>query len=554
MRLVPGYDPYLLGYRRRDLAVDPGMPGHPPRWRRPAPGHPGRWQAAGNVEDGPPPGTTRRRPRPFGALVGVAPQLEAESRTWPGSGRGPGSKAQLDQACGTWAVDLSKSWQRSWRRWRRRRPQPAGGRPAGQRGNLLLGDQHRLGRSLRADRAHTLPPCALPGRDDLVAMLGRGEPGTGWGGTAGSYCSWASPAWSSLPVPGAALYRPERDPSGPRAPGHRRLAPLIAARPAPRRQPPSSAGGRSRPHLGLLDWNGQQHGHHRPRGHDALVAVPSSAGGSPPTGVVGHCPPPCWGSLLLAAMIWVAGHAPSWPEVAAIVYIIPHRRRLPVVECRRAPGLQRGHGLYNTLPLYGALLSSLFLGRQLSLAHLVAGGLIVGRAVWAVAQARHPAAGTGRCSRTVRTGMPSACRPAQDRRAPTGLARDRRAPARPCRDASAAGRGTAEPAQPRDRRAPAQPCGTAERCSARTAEPAGLPGPSVPARPSRRAPARLRTSSACSARRFRQWSIDNATAVGPRATFDIPALVKYAGIYSGGTRQRAGGPAPDWRRFENGTG
>lgn len=79
VRLVPGYDPYLLGYRRRDLAVDPEHA----RAIHPGGGvlHPailvdgraaGTWKPA------------RRRGRldvtlqPFDALDGVAPQLEAE--------------------------------------------------------------------------------------------------------------------------------------------------------------------------------------------------------------------------------------------------------------------------------------------------------------------------------------------------------------------------------------------------------------------------------------------------------------------------------------------
>lgn len=79
VRLVPGYDPYLLGYRRRDLAVDPGHA----KAIHPGGGvlHPAilvDGRAAGTWK------TARRRGRldvvlrPFGALVGVAPQLEAE--------------------------------------------------------------------------------------------------------------------------------------------------------------------------------------------------------------------------------------------------------------------------------------------------------------------------------------------------------------------------------------------------------------------------------------------------------------------------------------------
>lgn len=79
VRLVPGYDPYLLGYRTRDLAVDPEHA----RQIHPGGGvlHPailvdgraaGTWKA------------TRRRDRanvalqPFAALDDVAPQLRAE--------------------------------------------------------------------------------------------------------------------------------------------------------------------------------------------------------------------------------------------------------------------------------------------------------------------------------------------------------------------------------------------------------------------------------------------------------------------------------------------
>lgn len=38
---------------------------------------------------------------------------------------------------------------------------------------------------------------------------------------------------------------------------------------------------------------------------------------------------------------------------------------------------------YNTLPLYGALLSALFLGESLTLTHLIGGGLIVAAGLWA---------------------------------------------------------------------------------------------------------------------------------------------------------------------------
>ena len=38
---------------------------------------------------------------------------------------------------------------------------------------------------------------------------------------------------------------------------------------------------------------------------------------------------------------------------------------------------------YNTLPLYGALLSALFLGEELTPAHWIGGGLIVAAGLWA---------------------------------------------------------------------------------------------------------------------------------------------------------------------------
>lgn len=79
VRLVPGYDPYLLGYRHRDLAVDPEHA----RAVHPGGGvlHPAilvDGRAAGTWK------TARRRGRrdvslqPFAALDGLAPQLEAE--------------------------------------------------------------------------------------------------------------------------------------------------------------------------------------------------------------------------------------------------------------------------------------------------------------------------------------------------------------------------------------------------------------------------------------------------------------------------------------------
>ncbi len=46
---------------------------------------------------------------------------------------------------------------------------------------------------------------------------------------------------------------------------------------------------------------------------------------------------------------------------------------------------------YNTLPLYGALLSALFLGERLTLAHAIGGGLIVAAGLWAGWHARRPA-------------------------------------------------------------------------------------------------------------------------------------------------------------------
>jgi drug/metabolite transporter (DMT)-like permease len=38
---------------------------------------------------------------------------------------------------------------------------------------------------------------------------------------------------------------------------------------------------------------------------------------------------------------------------------------------------------YNTLPLYGALLGTLFLAESIGLAHLLGGALIIGGGLWA---------------------------------------------------------------------------------------------------------------------------------------------------------------------------
>lgn len=79
VRLVPGYDPYLLGYRRRDLAVDP---------EHARAVHPGGGVLHSTIlVDGRAAATwktARRRGRldvslqPFATLDGLAPQLEAE--------------------------------------------------------------------------------------------------------------------------------------------------------------------------------------------------------------------------------------------------------------------------------------------------------------------------------------------------------------------------------------------------------------------------------------------------------------------------------------------
>jgi len=105
--------------------------------------------------------------------------------------------------------------------------------------------------------------------------------------------------------------------------------------------------------------------------------------------------------FLLAAMVWEWQAMPpqlSPKLVAAIVYI-GISPTVVGVRSWNAGGRRLGSSgamvFYNTLPLYGVLLSSLFLGEQLSLTHLVGGGLIVGGGLWAARpQARaRPAAG-----------------------------------------------------------------------------------------------------------------------------------------------------------------
>jgi drug/metabolite transporter (DMT)-like permease len=45
---------------------------------------------------------------------------------------------------------------------------------------------------------------------------------------------------------------------------------------------------------------------------------------------------------------------------------------------------------YNTLPLYGALLGTLFLGESIGLAHLLGGVLIIGGGLWAARGSQAP--------------------------------------------------------------------------------------------------------------------------------------------------------------------
>jgi drug/metabolite transporter (DMT)-like permease len=93
--------------------------------------------------------------------------------------------------------------------------------------------------------------------------------------------------------------------------------------------------------------------------------------------------------LLLLAATWEVQAFPVAPRPAlilAIVYIGVAPTVIGFLAWNagvRRLGPSGAMMFYNTLPLYGALLGSLFLGESIGLAHLLGGALIIGGGVWA---------------------------------------------------------------------------------------------------------------------------------------------------------------------------
>jgi drug/metabolite transporter (DMT)-like permease len=93
--------------------------------------------------------------------------------------------------------------------------------------------------------------------------------------------------------------------------------------------------------------------------------------------------------FLLGAMIWEWQALPLYltPRLLmAIIYIGIAPTVVGFLSWNagvRRLGSSGAMVFYNTLPLYGVLLSSVFLGEELGAAHLLGGGLIVGGGLWA---------------------------------------------------------------------------------------------------------------------------------------------------------------------------
>jgi drug/metabolite transporter (DMT)-like permease len=93
--------------------------------------------------------------------------------------------------------------------------------------------------------------------------------------------------------------------------------------------------------------------------------------------------------LLLLAAIWevrMTGLLPSPRLILPLVYIGVAPGVVGLLSWNagvRRLGASGAMVFYNTLPLYGALLGSLFLGEAIGMSHLLGGGLIVGGGLWA---------------------------------------------------------------------------------------------------------------------------------------------------------------------------
>ena len=124
--------------------------------------------------------------------------------------------------------------------------------------------------------------------------------------------------------------------------------------------------------------------------------------------------------FLLAAMAWEWRSMPprlSPGLILAVVYIGISPTVIGFLSWNagvRRLGSSGAMAFYNTLPLYGVLLASIFLGEELGPAHLVGGGLIVAGGLWAAwEQGRQPPAGGSKPAQAEPWGPPPA---AEERR------------------------------------------------------------------------------------------------------------------------------------------